>query len=367
MTIKNNKYRYMMLLSCVPNRNNYLCKHLSIPASNMANFLFYHYDFVKTDDRNLFSKDDNEQVTGDYLNGKFADDLASKATVGNAGLNLYEFKVDRRNEETSESYVNEVKRSVDGVVMLQVRNNKHKKIMPIDKVEALDVPHYPYTLVIVDTRPGSHAILVQHKKDAFQNPDTVASLIVDYFTRVQALPNLGWDMKIQKRLCKGSIWDVVKVRTAKGQDRVKSLIVKLDGKRQNPKNEVDRLMQLMLKNFSALEGELKLTSDDAAKSLLDENQENVRNTVNMLIESNYRMKIGFDRSGTVEYGHDAEAVYGISDDYCKEFENGEMHFGDDGMPVFNLIQWLNTLMPEDDSHIYALSEKKKRNGRKAKM
>lgn len=120
----------------------------------MANFLFYHYDFVKTDDRNLFSKDDNEQVTGDYLNGKFADDLASKATVGNAGLNLYEFKVDRRNEETSESYVNEVKRSVDGVVMLQVRNNKHKKIMPIDKVEALDVPHYPYTLVIVDTRPG---------------------------------------------------------------------------------------------------------------------------------------------------------------------------------------------------------------------
>lgn len=69
MTIKNNKYRYMMLLSCVPNRNNYLCKHLSIPASNMANFLFYHYDFVKTDDRNLFSKDDNEQVTGDYLNG----------------------------------------------------------------------------------------------------------------------------------------------------------------------------------------------------------------------------------------------------------------------------------------------------------
>jgi hypothetical protein len=44
-----------------------------------------------------------------------------------------------------------------------------------------------------------------------------------------------------------------------------------------------------------------------------------------------------------------------------------MHFGDDGMPVFNLIQWLNTLMPEDDSHIYALSEKKKRNGRKAKM
>lgn len=44
--------------------------------------------------------------------------------------------------------------SFGGVTMLQVRNNKHKKVIPIDRLEELDVSHYPYTLAIVDARPG---------------------------------------------------------------------------------------------------------------------------------------------------------------------------------------------------------------------
>ena len=38
--------------------------------------------------------------------------------------------------------------SFGGVTMLQVRNNKHEKVIPIDRLEELDVPHYPYSLVI---------------------------------------------------------------------------------------------------------------------------------------------------------------------------------------------------------------------------
>ena len=49
--------------------------------------------------------------------------------------------------------------------MLHVRNNKSKKFMPKDSEEAQKVGHYPYSLVIIDTRPGSQAILVQQKKD----------------------------------------------------------------------------------------------------------------------------------------------------------------------------------------------------------
>jgi hypothetical protein len=65
-----------------------------------------------------------------------------------------------------------------------VRNNKHKTVIPIDQLEALDVPHYPYTFVIVDMRPGNQAILVQQKSSAFKNPDEVASLVTDYCSRV---------------------------------------------------------------------------------------------------------------------------------------------------------------------------------------
>ena len=48
----------------------------------MANFFFYRYHFVQTGDKNLFSKEDNEKVTGEYLNMKFADDLRGKSSAG---------------------------------------------------------------------------------------------------------------------------------------------------------------------------------------------------------------------------------------------------------------------------------------------
>ena len=67
--------------------------------------------------------------------------------------------------------------------MLQVRNNKHKRVIPIGRLEELDVPHYPYTLVIVDVRPGCQVILVQQKKSAFNNPDAVARLVAEYCSR----------------------------------------------------------------------------------------------------------------------------------------------------------------------------------------
>ena len=76
-------------------------------------FHFYRYHFVQTGDKNLFSKEDNEKVTGEYLNMKFADDLRGKSSAGNDGINLYGFKPDRSGMESSESYVNEMLSRLD--------------------------------------------------------------------------------------------------------------------------------------------------------------------------------------------------------------------------------------------------------------
>lgn len=58
--------------------------------------------------------------------------------------------------------------------------------------------------------------------------------------------------------------------------------------------------------------------------------------------------------------------YDIDDQFCVEFENGEMHFDEDVRPMMHVLRWLDTIMPEDDSHVYMMSEKRKRNGRKVK-
>ena len=83
-----------------------------------------------------------------------------------------------------------------------MRNNKHKTVIPIDQLEALDVPHYPYTFVIVDMRPGNQAILVQQKSSAFKNPDEVAALVTDYCSRVSmAYLSLFWGSISRCKIC----------------------------------------------------------------------------------------------------------------------------------------------------------------------
>ena len=71
------------------------------PNLHIANFYFYRYHFVQTGDKNLFSKEDNEKVTGEYLNMKFADDLLGKSFAGMMvltcmGLSRIEVALSRR-------------------------------------------------------------------------------------------------------------------------------------------------------------------------------------------------------------------------------------------------------------------------------
>ena len=158
----------------------------------MANFLFYRYHFVPADEPDLFAQEERTDASrdDDVHNPRLSADLESKAS-GIKKLELYEFKTDKTGVQTSVQYENDVINSFGGVTMLHVRNNKHKKVIPIDRLEELDVPHYPYTLVIVDARPGCQAILVQQKKSAFNNPDAVARLVVEYYTRELELSKFG--------------------------------------------------------------------------------------------------------------------------------------------------------------------------------
>lgn len=334
----------------------------------MANFLFYRYHFVPMDEVDMFMQKDESVEPSHYdelHNPRLSEDFSNKAS-GIKKLNLYEFKKDNKGVQSSVQYENDLLNYDSGVVMLQVRNNKHKKVIPIDKLEALDIPHYPYTLVIVDTRPGSQAILIQQKTSAFKYTETVAKLVADYCSRELKLPELGIAMLPQKRVCKGSIWDVVTMRTKGDQDRVKSFTLKLDKKRPNEKNDVDKALQLVLDIFCAPEGELKLSSKKEGAMIFDETREDARNLVDMLIQNKYHMKVGFEKSGTVEYGKETPAIYGIDDNVCLEFMKGEPHIGKTEKGEYYLFDWLDMLMPEGSGYDYKQPERKKRNGKRVK-
>ena len=88
---------------------------------HIANFYFCRYHFVQTGDKNLFSTEDNEKVTGEYLNMKFADDLRGKSSAGNDGINLYGFKPDRSGMESPESYGNEMLSRLDLLAVHEIK------------------------------------------------------------------------------------------------------------------------------------------------------------------------------------------------------------------------------------------------------
>lgn len=327
----------------------------------MANFILYKYTFEQTHERHLFSDKSGEALTASNLNKRLGKDLDDKCR-GNAEhrLELYTTRRGGKSQETSESFSNTLTNADNGIIMLQIHNNKSKQIMPIDRTVAERVGHYPFCRVIIDTRPDSQAILVQYKKDIFNRPDDVISLLTEYISREYNLSYLGWSITAEKRICKGTIWDIVHSRIDKGRDKVKSVTLKFDAKRPNEENEVDKALQFLLDKLDSPEGELTLTSGDPAKRLLDETHKDIRNTIDMLIENKYRMKVGFEKSGVVEYGKETEVIYGIADSVCTDFEDGVREIGETATP---LQLWLDTLMPDESAHTY-IQTKQKKNGRR---
>lgn len=329
----------------------------------MANFLLYKYKFEKTSQRSLFSSTAGETLTEDLL-GEMLDDALKSArdSRSNNQLNLYATIKNRKGESEPEIYANTILRNSDGVTLIEVRNNKTKKIMPIDSNEEQSIGHYPICLVIIDTRPGSGAILIQQKSNAFASTDFVVEIIENYISRALNLVDLNWKVSTEKRICSGRIWDIVRTRTAGDHDRVKSVTFKFDNKRQANENcHVDVALRTVLATLASPDGELKLTSDDPAKKLLDETMPDVVNTVDMLIENDYRLAVGFERSGSIEYGKNADAVYGVDDNVCKAFGNGEPLIGDSGDNIYDLILWLDNLMPDDANHEYAPHASRRKN------
>ena len=79
-----------------------------ILLANNPNFIWlisFSTDIIFVDrDKNLFSKEENETVIGEYLNTKFADDLRGKSSPGNHGINLYGFMPDRSGVASSVSF-----------------------------------------------------------------------------------------------------------------------------------------------------------------------------------------------------------------------------------------------------------------------
>lgn len=83
----------------------------------MANLLFYKYRFEQCSDSHLFSSD-GEKISAELHNNRLAETFVKRKE-----LDLYESKTNKKGEQFTEKYYNEVKRFDDGIALIQVRNH----------------------------------------------------------------------------------------------------------------------------------------------------------------------------------------------------------------------------------------------------
>lgn len=332
--------------------------------SVIVNFSLYKYDFEPIDTTGSeLQKCPN--VSKKALNEIFAKSL--EYAFGASGtLNLYNTVKDRKGVSSPVRYHNHIDNCHNGVTMLTVKNNKTRSYVPADSSDAQKIGHFPQVRVIIDTREDSWIILVERKSSSFYDADDVMKLISLYGSQTVNASYLGYQMTYNKRLCKGQLWEIITSRIANDKDRIRQLVLKFDNKRKIEGNAVNEALQRTLELFNADECEMKLGTGDEARKLLDQNNKQAVMIITNLLENDYRLAVFFKHSGSIEYGKEAAAVYGISKSICDKFVAQATEFFGDESIENSLSSLLKTIAPETEDYKYLPAEDLPSNSKRKK-
>lgn len=322
----------------------------------MINFVVYKYSFPKPDADDVFNPiyKDAESLNADLLNK-----LREASQSGEKRLTLqFECTTGYHNELKVFKHSNTIFAQSNGVFLLQVHEEKNKLITPEDSTEKTLIKDYPWCWVVFDTRPESQLIMVQKKGEAFgKNTDYVADcLFGNYCERELDLRMNGTTLHLEKRLCDGLLWSVVKHRTKGGKDRLRTLCIKMSDKGKDVKNngnDVDKALQYILHAMRMPNGEVKLfSSADTANQLLNDRKPDFIGIAEQLLLNNYTIRAEFEKSGSFECGKNTETIYGVEDCFAEQFcvvSSPEK----DGPDPLALIHWINDIILKDDSYHYS--------------
>lgn len=321
----------------------------------MINFIVYQYSFPKPEQSDVFK---DLYKDAESLNNELLNKLNEASRSDQRRLNLqFEYTVGRNDELKVIKHSNTIYAQSNGVFLLQVHNEKNKMVTPENSTEKTPIKDYPWCWVVIDTRPDSHLIMVQKKGEAFgKNTDYVADcLFGDFCMRELDLNVNGTELHIEKRLCDGLLWNVIKHRTKGGKDKLKALCIKMADKGTdvpNNGNDVDKALQFIMRTMRMPEGEVKLYSSEEANQLLKGRKPDFIGIAEQLLSNNYSIRADFEKSGSFECGKNTETIYGVEDRFVDNF-CVTPDPDKDGPDPLALIYWINDIILKDDSYHYS--------------
>lgn len=327
-----------------------------LPPSEVADNIHFP-DFANECDSNVLSNQS--------LNMSFYKGFEVAWHTPEKKLNLYSVKKNKDQTEEPELYENNIEAIQDGVVLMVIRNHKMLKFTPKDDTEKSKIDDYPWCYAIIDTRPQSQHILIEKKKEAFNSPEMVGDIISKYCTTSLQLPQIGWEYQYSRRVIEGYIWDIVDSRLKYKKDRVKSLGFHFFKREDDDNDQVDVALQTLLSAFATAEGDISVYNEDSSGKSFDHKNETMRRTIEMMIRNEYTIKVGFDKTGTIEYTKKKVACpeYVIEPKVLAEFKN-EPNLAPEGESAYDLTQFLDDILGESTTISYQPIKKIKKNGRK---
>lgn len=320
----------------------------------MINFIVYNYSFPEPDKGDILR---DSYKNSESLNTDFHNKLIAASQSNEKCLHLqFAYINGRSKEQIVIKHSNTIHAHSNGVLVLQIHTEKNKMITPEDSTDKTPVKDYPWCWVVIDTRPNSHLILVQKKSEGFgKNTDYVADYLVgDYCERELDLLMNGTKFHLEKRLCDGMLWNVIKQRTRGGKDTLKALCIKMADKGKdvpNNGNDVDKALQYVMQTMRMPEGEMKLFSSEETKQLLKGRKPDFIGIAEQLLNNNYTIRADFDKSGSFECGKNTETIYGVEDIFVDNFCISPGPENEDPDPLA-LIHWIDNIILKDDSYHY---------------
>ena len=325
----------------------------------MGEFHFYKFTFLQQSEGNLFSVAEGQTLDDTLHAQRLESALTSASQTPSQHIDLRDLGPNE--DGTAERYYNRVVRCYQDVTLWRVHKHKILSVISYDSAIEQSIDSYPYCWVIVV--PRANAVLVERKTEAFSSTSQVANLIKDWVIRELCPIESRWTFTMEQRHCLGNIWDVVRDRTIQRRDRLVSIKVMFNEPRPNPQCEVDELVQRFLSVFASVKGELMLQANDTTRQLFMEENENLVQFVNLLVTNQYQLRMRFKRTGTIDYGKNAVATYGIPAEQIDSFGAQSAFNPDDGSTTCDLVTTLQSILPDNADYIYTpLKPRKHRNG-----
>lgn len=312
----------------------------------MPIFNFYSYEIKQANDKiDLFT--DVNEIQGKKPASRYnsPEDCFGSFFVSNHSIELPVLKSSGSgSEKTTEwdKYRCDVMRHEEGVILMTIENNKVKHTI-VDKKDKKN-PHHPFSIVLIDNRPGRQIIGIE-KNSAFDGkPDKVASIMKMGMNFLMASYHL--EIELTHLIKKSSeFWPVVNDIRTKFKDIVRQIRLDFNGKEdESDANDVMRVISALARKTESA-AVFMLNAEGEGEVMLQQAYEDLTSIADICLkQKGYDLSVKFKNFGVYRYAADLLAQFGVDDRVIENYENGNLVFDfDRGDNMYELVDWLDKL------------------------